>query len=98
VEAWVAAQQTRALRRAHTRLLEAATRQETDLDGGTDWHAVHRQAETEISAALRWPSRFTGLRLDTAHKLTDRLPQALDALAAGQLTYRHAEMICDETA
>jgi len=97
VEAWVAAQQTRALARTQTRLLETATREFTDLDGHTPWEAIYRQVETEISTALRWTSRFTGYRLQTAEQLTDRLPGALDALAAGQLTYRHAEMICDET-
>src|SRR4051794_11438643 len=97
VEAWVAAQQVRALDRTRTRLLATAVREETTIDGCTPWTAVHRQVETEISTALRWTSRFTIHRLDTAETLTDKLPHALDALAAGQLSYRHADMICDET-
>jgi hypothetical protein len=98
VEAWVAAQQTRALARTHERLLETAAREETDVEGRTCWTAVYRQAETEISTALRWTSRFASHQLQTAQTLTDTLPAVLDALEAGQLTYRHADMICEETA
>jgi hypothetical protein len=97
VEAWVCAQQTRALHRTQTRLLETAVREETDIEGRTPWTAVHRQVETEISTALRWTTRFASHRLDLAQRLNDRLPRVLDAMAAGQVTYRHAEMICEET-
>jgi hypothetical protein len=95
--AWLDAQRTRALERTRARLYETAVRDETDLDGNTSWNAVYRQVETEISTALRWTSRFTSARLDIAEKLTTRLPQVWDALAAGQLTYRHAEVFCEET-
>jgi hypothetical protein len=97
VEAWVAAQQARALARTRQRLLETTVREETDLEGNTPWETVYRQVETEISTKLRWTSRFALHHLDIADQLTSRLPGVLDALEAGQLTYRHAEMICEET-
>ena len=91
VTAWVAAQQIRVLARTEARLWETAVRQDRDLTG------AHRQVETEISAALRWTSRTTIPRLDLARDLTGRLPQVLDAMNAGQISYRHAEVISKET-
>jgi hypothetical protein len=95
--AWLEAQKMRALARTSSRLLETATREDQDLNGSISWNAVYRQVETEISTALHWTSRTTLNRLDVAKQLTERLPQVLDAMTAGQLGYRHAEVICDET-
>ena len=95
--AWLDAQRLRALARTEARLLDTAIRDERDLDGNVDWAAAHRQAETEIGTALHWTSRTTLPRLDLARELTGRLPALLDAMNAGQISCRHAEMICEET-
>ena len=97
VSAWVSAQQTRVLARTETRLVETAARDDRDLDGKPSWTAVYRQVETEISTALHWTSWHTTSRLDLARTLTGRRPAVLDAMSAGQISYRHADVICDET-
>jgi hypothetical protein len=95
--AWLEAQKMRALERTRARLQETATREDRDLNGSISWNAIHRQVETEISTALHWTSRTTLNRLEVAETLTGRLPQLLDAMSAGQLGYRSAEVICEET-
>jgi hypothetical protein len=94
---WLAAQQARAMSLAEARLTEDAVQYEEEVGGRVSWNAVDRQVETEISTALRWTSRYTLDRIRIATVLAHRLPAVSDALAAGQISYRHAEVFCEET-
>ena len=97
-EAWLTAHKARVLAVTATEIERAAVTAETDPDSNrTNWAAVHRQVEMEISTALRQSALTTNRQLDYAQQLTNRLPQVCDALAAGQISYGHALAICQET-
>ena len=56
-----------------------------------------RAAHAEIGTALRMPDSKAADWLKTARRLTRELPTVQAALAAGDLTYLHAEAIVDAT-
>ena len=49
----------------------------------------------QLRATLGQSAVAVGARIELARALVHRLPQALDALEAGQLTLRHARLLCD---
>jgi len=57
-----------------------------------------RAARAELACALRLPERSAENLLGEARMLVRTLPTTLAALAEGRLSYRHAQVLVDETA
>ena len=63
------------------------------------WDAAtvaRRELVFELAAALRIPERTIEGLLDEAQSLSDWLPATVDALAVGDLSYRHAAVMIDQ--
>ena len=57
-----------------------------------------RSLRAELACAMRIPERTAEHLMHASETLVRQLPATLDALAAGRVSYRHAQAIVDETA
>jgi hypothetical protein len=58
---------------------------------------ARRSFVAEIAAALRIPDRTADRLIQTSHTLVSELPSTLTALGDGRLSYRHAQILADNT-
>jgi Domain of unknown function (DUF222) len=58
---------------------------------------ARRSFVAEIAAALRIPDRTADRLIQTSHTLVSSLPSTLTALGDGRLSYRHAQILADNT-
>lgn len=62
-------------------------------------NALARRAfEAELAMTLRIPERTAQAKIIVAHALTNELPTTLETLSEGRITYRHAQIIVNESA
>ena len=68
--------------------------------GGTEkgiWDGVDQEEREEVGAALRLAPQTAQDRIDVARALNNHLPQVKDALANGEISLAHANVIARET-
>ncbi|MDQ1573878.1 MAG: hypothetical protein QOH44_1437 [Actinomycetota bacterium] len=58
---------------------------------------ARRSFVAEMAAALRIPDRTADRLIQTSHTLVSELPSTLTALGDGRLSYRHAQILADNT-
>jgi hypothetical protein len=58
---------------------------------------ARRSFVAELAAALRIPDRTADRLIQTSHTLVSELPSTLTALGDGRLSYRHAQILADNT-
>lgn len=56
---------------------------------------AHRELVSELACALRVPERTAGRLMETSRALMNDLPATRTALIAGDISYRHAEVMID---
>jgi hypothetical protein len=61
---------------------------------GMQWRALR----AELASALRIPERTAEAQLVVSESLVNDLPDTLAALATGEISYRHAQILVDNTA
>jgi hypothetical protein len=77
----------------------SATGQSLLVDGAAGSEIMRQRAlRAEVACALRIPERTAENLLANSRILARDLPATLRALGAGEISYRHAEMIVDQTA
>lgn len=57
-----------------------------------------RSLRAELACAMRIPERTAERMMHASETLVHQLPSTLDALSSGQVSYRHAQVMVDETA
>jgi hypothetical protein len=92
--AWVSAATTPVLASVGDAAQSAAAALQTGRDAS---ELPLRSAHAEISAALRMSEMVAATRLETARSLTSELASVREALAAGDISYRHANAIAEAT-
>lgn len=79
--------------RVWSELIEAAKDHSTDVSQDL----ARRSLRAEVACALRIPERTAENMIEAGRTLVIDLPNTLAALKAGRLTYRHAEVIVEES-
>jgi hypothetical protein len=59
---------------------------------------ARRELTSELAVALRLPERSTERLVEESRALRHDLPHTLDALRAGRISYRHAQVVVDHAA
>jgi hypothetical protein len=87
--AWISALQSTAV----VALAGARPRvEEFGVDGGVV--TIEDAARSEIAAATRWSESWASARMRNARLLESQLPTTRDALRSGEISSRHADIIC----
>lgn len=74
-------------------LVEAAR----DDSTATSRNLARRSIRAEVACAMRLPERTAESMLEASRQLVANLPATLSALKAGKVTYRHAEVLVEES-
>jgi hypothetical protein len=89
----------RDIARIHARQLRLIAAIDADECGGALAPELDKQfVKEELRAALGESGVSVGNRIDLARELVDRLPLAMAALAAGEITLRHVRLLTDASA
>ena len=78
-------------------ILIAVAGEQPDTSEKGIWDGVDQEEREEVSAALRLAPQTAQDRIDVARALNLHLPQVKDALANGEISLSHANVIARET-
>lgn len=84
--------------RLWSEISENAAALTTERSNGPGWNArtvARRVVAAELACALRIPERTAENLLEQSRALLHELPATMDALNAGEISYRHAEKMID---